>query len=56
MEKSEHAIERGLTSIVHFLAGADGELPTHLIKHYMMAAHDQPASCIERTVSYFRQR
>lgn len=56
MEKSEHAIERGLTSIVHYLASADGELPPHLIKHYMMAAHDQPASCIERAVTHFRQR
>lgn len=55
MEKNDHAIERGLVSIVHYLASAGGELPAHLVKHYMMAAHDQPSTSVDRAVAHFRR-
>jgi hypothetical protein len=56
MQKSDHQIERGLVSIVHYLAGAGGELPAHLVKHYLMAADDQPARSVERAMAHFRVR
>ncbi|QLQ12859.1 MAG: hypothetical protein HZY74_05515 [Brevundimonas sp.] len=56
MERSDHQVERGLVSILHYLATIGGDLPDHLVKHYMMAAHEQPSTSVDRTVAYFRRQ
>lgn len=56
MNKSNRQIERGLVSIIQYLASAGGELPPHLVNYYMMASRDQPSISVARAVEHFRRK